>query len=247
MPALTPEQRRKQMEMQRQREAAAKAANKPKRGQKGAQTSGGSKTKGDTVGGAKPISKPTTKPATKPTTKPKVADYNDAQGNTYDGNTGRLKSKVAPKPAAKPAPKPSSGGRTYASASTPATTASVTEKPQSNAGMKNQNKDYRGNLFEKTFGYKRGEAPDQLAKRANYAGTDTGVNPSTKVDKNYADKKPANQTPVAYGKDTKLVNEPAKPASPSAPPSPNQPKKYDKASKGMTLAERIRRRRLGLD
>lgn len=244
MPALTPEQRRKQIEMQRQSEAAAKAANKPKRGQKGAQTSGGSKTKGSTIGGAKPISKSTTKPATKPTTKTKVADYNDVQGNTYDGNTGRLKSKVAPKPAAKPAPKPSSGGRTYASVSTPTTTASVTEKPQSNAGMKNQNKDYRGNLFEKTFGYKRGEAPDQLAKRANYAGTDTGYTPSTKVDKNYADKKPVNQTPVAYGKDTKLVNEPAKPAS---PPSPNQPKKYDKASKGMTLAERMRRRRLGLD
>ena len=233
------------MEMQRQREAAAKAANKPKRGQKGAQTSGGSKTKGDTVGGAKPISKPTTKPATKSTTKPKVADYNDAQGNTYDGNTGRLKSKVAPKPAAKPAAKPSSGGgRTYASSSTRTTTASATEKPQSNAGMKNQNKDYRGNLFEKTFGYKKGEAPDQLAKRSNYAGTDTGYAPTTKVDKNYADKKPANQTPVTYGNDTKLVNEPAKPAS---PPSPNQPKKYDKATKGMTLAERMRRRRMGLD
>jgi len=173
MPALTPEQRRKQIEMQRQRDAAAKAANKPKPGQKGVQTSGGSKTKGSTIGGAKPVSKPTTKPATKPTTKTKVADYNDAQGNTYDGNTGRLKSKVAAKPAAKPAPKPSSGGRTYASASTPTTTASVTapkpagKVPSSggsygadgkglyNAGKKDNP------LMKRTFGYQTGDAPDQ--------------------------------------------------------------------------------------
>lgn len=35
--------------------------------------------------------KASTKPKPKPKPKPTVADYTDAQGNTYDGNTGRLK------------------------------------------------------------------------------------------------------------------------------------------------------------
>jgi hypothetical protein len=223
--------------MQRQSEAAAKAANKPKRGQKGAQTSGGSKTKGDTVGGAKPISKSTSKPAAKPTTKTKVADYNDAQGNTYDGNTGRLKSKVAAKPAAKPAPTPSSGGRTYASSSTRTTTASATEKPKSssrNIGPVASGDEYARNkdpkkynpLMQKTFDYQTGDSPKQRAQRDD-------------LERARSD---ANKAQIKQGPPV-----PAQPAKPASPPSPNQPKKNDKGTKVMTLAERIRRRRLGLD
>jgi len=201
--------------------------------------------------------------AAKPASKTKVADYTDAQGNVYDGNTGRLKSasktKVADYTDAQGNVYDGNKGHLKKAASKPSGSSSEPPAPKpkppapkpadkvpsgSSKATSKQDKNYRGNLFERTFGYKKGEAPDQLNKRANYAGADTGYTPSTKVDKNYADKKPVNQTPVSYGKDTKLANEPAKPAS---PPSPNQPKKYDKASKGMTLAERMRRRRLGLD
>jgi hypothetical protein len=51
---------------------------------------------------AKPAPKPAAKPAPKPAAKPKptVADYQDAQGNTYDGNTGRLKAAAQTRPAA---------------------------------------------------------------------------------------------------------------------------------------------------
>lgn len=38
--------------------------------------------------------------------------------------------------------------------------------PDPRAGMKNQDPNFRGNLFEKTFGYKKGEAPDQLRNRS---------------------------------------------------------------------------------
>lgn len=183
--------------------------------------------------------KPKAKEEAKP--KPKKGDYISPFAGARDAyfqHAGRYQvPKDAPtKPEASepPAPKPKPPAPKPAD-KVPSGSSKATSK---------QDKNYRGNLFEKTFGYKKGEAPDQLNKRANYAGADTGYTPSTKVDKNYADKKPVNQTPVSYGKDTKLANEPAKPAS---PPSPNQPKKYDKASQGMTLAERMRRRRLGLD
>jgi len=67
--------------------------------------------------------------------------------------------------------------------------------PASNAGMKNQDPKYRGNLFEKTFGYKKGEAPDQQKSRfksvSNKFGQDSGYEPKNKVDgSKYADKKP---------------------------------------------------------
>lgn len=67
--------------------------------------------------------------------------------------------------------------------------------PASDAGMKNQDKNYRGNLFEKTFGYKTGNAPDQQQARtsnlSNKFGQDSGYQPQTKVDgSQYADKKP---------------------------------------------------------
>jgi len=71
--------------------------------------------------------------------------------------------------------------------------------------MKNQDKNFRGNLFEKTFGYKPGNAPDQTRARqdkaANPSNFDTKSDtyqPQTKVDgSQYADKKP----------DMKKVNE----------------------------------------
>jgi len=61
--------------------------------------------------------------------------------------------------------------------------------------MKNQDPKFRGNLFEKTFGYKKGEAPDQQKARFksvdNKFGQDSGYEPKTKVDgSKYADKKP---------------------------------------------------------
>ncbi len=61
--------------------------------------------------------------------------------------------------------------------------------------MKNQDKNYRGNLFEKTFGYKPGQAPDQQKARFksvdNKFGQDSGYETKTKVDgSKYADKKP---------------------------------------------------------
>jgi hypothetical protein len=168
-----------------------------------------------------------------PTSKPKVADYNDAQGNTYDGNTGRLKSKVAAKPAAKP----SSGGRTYASSSSRTTTASVTEKPKTqsrNIGPVASGDDYARNkdpkkynpLMQKTFDYQTGDSPKQRAQRDD-------------LERARSD---ANKAQIKQGPPV-----PAQPAKPASPPSPNQPKKNDKGTKVMTLAERIRRRRLGLD
>jgi hypothetical protein len=49
--------------------------------------------------------------------------------------------------------------------------------------MKNQDKNFRGNLFEKTFGYKRGEAPDQVKNKPSNFDTKSDVyTPSTKVD-----------------------------------------------------------------
>lgn len=52
----------------------------------------------------------------------------------------------------------------------------------SNAGMKNQDKNYRGSLFEKTFGYKPGQAPDQLKMKDNFDTKSDIYSPSTKVD-----------------------------------------------------------------
>jgi hypothetical protein len=61
--------------------------------------------------------------------------------------------------------------------------------------MKNQNKTFKGNVFEKTFGYKPGQAPDQQKARFksvdNKFGQDSGYETKTKVDgSKYADKKP---------------------------------------------------------
>jgi hypothetical protein len=172
MPALTPEQRRKQIEMQRQREAAAKAANKPKRGQKGVQTSGGSKTKADTIGGAKTAAKPAAKKSTY-----KVADYSDAQGNVYDGNSGRLKSAAKPKPSPKPSTSPAKAPAPAARSSAPKPAekvpSSASKTSSSNVGPVASGDEYARNkdpkkynpLMQKTFGYQKGDSPKERAQR----------------------------------------------------------------------------------
>ena len=154
---------------------------------------------GDSIERAVTPSGRTPKP-TKPSkpSKPaaRVADYKDAQGNTYDGNTGRLKS-AAPARPQRPSVRQSSGGnggngggqtRSSGGSSAPATPRSsaprsTTPSTSSNAGMKNQDKNYRGNVFEKTFGYKRGEAPDQVKSKPSSFDTKSDTyTPTTKVD-----------------------------------------------------------------
>jgi len=118
------------------------------------------------------------------------------EGPRNNPNYGKPASK--PKP---PAPTQSGGGSTQSRSggggtSRPAAPAPRRQPgPAADAGMKNQDKNYRGNLFEKTFGYKRGQAPDQQKSRFksvdNKFGQDSGYEPNTKVDgSKYADKKP---------------------------------------------------------
>lgn len=104
---------------------------------------------------------------------------------------------------ATPTPKPSTAAPTRSTtsrgSSAPTRTSTTTRPgsaparraaaPASNAGMNNQDKNYRGNLFEKTFGYKPGEAPSQVKSRqdkaANPDNFDTKADtyqPQTKVD-----------------------------------------------------------------
>lgn len=126
--------------------------------------------------------------------------YNDYRNQQIAAERERLKG-VGNPPAAKPrasAPQSSSTSRSSTSGrpSRPSTPAPRRiPSPASDAGMKNQDKNYRGNLFEKTFGYKAGGAPDQVRDRtsnlSNKFGQDSGYQPKTKVDgSQYADKKP---------------------------------------------------------
>lgn len=71
-------------------------------------STGGARTKADLVG------KSTPKPAAKPA---RVADYKDAQGNTYDGNSGRLKQAA---PARQSSQTSASATRSSSSLSSPA-------------------------------------------------------------------------------------------------------------------------------
>lgn len=174
MPALTPEQRKKQQQLQRQAEAKRREQAKPKPGQKGVPTTGGSRSKGETIGGGKPQAPLTPWFLKDP-------EFGGSSGWTGDPNAGRAKPS-ATKPAVKPTVRPttrtatassgSSSNRSSSSSSSSATRSvpsSSTSSQTSNAGTKNQDKNYRGNLFEKTFGYKKGEAPDQRDQRANAA------------------------------------------------------------------------------
>lgn len=126
--------------------------------------------------------------------------YNDYRNQQIAAERERLKG-VGNPPAAKPrasAPQSSSTSRssTGGRPSRPSTPAPRRiPSPASDAGMKNQDKNYRGNLFEKTFGYKAGGAPDQVRDRtsnlSNKFGQDSGYQPKTKVDgSQFSDKKP---------------------------------------------------------
>lgn len=109
--------------------------------------------------------------------------YYTVGGVKYDASTGRpIKAKDQPKPAKRDKPvqsavqsrqssgdggssRPMPAAVTSGSSSSSSRSTPPASRPASDAGMKNQDKNYRGNLFEKTFGYKKGEAPDQVAKR----------------------------------------------------------------------------------
>ena len=191
--------------------------------------------------GQGPRNKPDAKPAAKPAAdwRSKVT-YNDPK-KPQDKTTN----KPQPVPAASPKPAAvTSGGGRGSSATPPASrpASGGTAKPSSsrNVGPVANGDDYARNkdpkkhnpLMQKTFGYQKGDAPSQRAKRENYSGTDTGVSPKNTGSKNYADKKPDNKTTAAYDSGVNL--KPAKPAS------PNEPKKK-KASE--TLAEALRKQR----
>lgn len=122
-------------------------------------------------------------------------------GNKTSGSAGKTQSpKPKQNPPAKPkppAPTQNLGGSTPARSGNSAPSAPRRQPagPAPDAGMKNQDKNYRGNLFEKTFGYKSGQAPDQQKSKFksvdNKFGQDSGYQPQTKVDgSKYADKKP---------------------------------------------------------
>jgi hypothetical protein len=146
--------------------------------------------------------------------KPKPITKGNAQSRfagARDANLNRINNDpkfAAPAAKAKaPAPTQSGGGSTQSrsggGSSRPAAPAPRRQPgPAADAGMKNQDKNYRGNVFEKTFGYKAGQAPDQQKARFksvdNKFGQDSGYEAKTKVDgSKYADKKP----------DMKKVNE----------------------------------------
>lgn len=136
-----------------------------------------------------------------PTGSPKYNDYRNKQLADERERLKGVGNTTAPKPSTRStssAPASSSPARSSGGSSRPK--ASSAPKPASNAGLKNQDKNYRGNVFEKTFGYKPGQAPDQVKARqdkaANPSNFDTKSNLAdelkvSKVDgSKYADKKP---------------------------------------------------------
>jgi hypothetical protein len=141
-------------------------------------------------GGSKP------KPIMQGNVQSRFAGARDANLNRINNDPRFAAPAPKPKP---PAPPPSGGGSTQSRSSGGGTSRPASPRPQSgpasNAGMKNQDPKFRGNLFEKTFGYKPGQAPDQQKARFksvdNKFGQDSGYDTKTKVDgSKYADKKP---------------------------------------------------------
>jgi hypothetical protein len=151
---------------------------------------------------AKP--KPAAKPAAKPDAKPDAkGDWRSKVGNTdvatlRKGQDDAVRNHPANKPAAKaPAPKPqpaaapkpaavTSGGSTPASRPT-----SSAAKTNSNVGPVANGDDYARNkdpkkynpLMQKTFGYQKGDAPDQRAAKEKFTGNEqTSFKPQSKVD-----------------------------------------------------------------
>ena len=157
-------------------------------------------------------------------------------------------SKPSPKPSTSPSKPPATAARSTTPKPAGKVPSSGSTKPS------NQDKSYRGNLFEKTFGYKKGQAPDQRNKAAEEA---ISANRASRAEYNVGQKE--GERRLQNGKEIQLATaqrdkarpkqgpaNPAEPAKPASPASPNEPRKYAKASKGMTLAERMRRRRMGL-
>jgi len=108
--------------------------------------SAGRRTNTKSKGKAKPQAKP--KPSS--TSKPKVPESHMATADAaaVDRELAALRASKATKPSSTPAPKPSASRPSAPTRST--TSSSSTPKPadkvpSSNAGMKNQNKDFRGN------------------------------------------------------------------------------------------------------
>ena len=106
-----------------------------------------------------------------------------------------------PKPKPRPAPTqsgsastPSRGSSSGSGSSSPRSMPRAVIRssagPAPDAGMKNQDKNFRGNLFEKTFGYKPGQAPDQTKGSSKQLDTKSDIyTPTTKVDgSQYANK-----------------------------------------------------------
>ena len=182
-----------------------------------------------------------TTPAAKPEAKP---DWRSKVGNADPEKLSKPQNKTTnkPQPSAPPKPSGSSSNRPatpskpspQGSSSTAKTSSSRNVGPVANGNEYARNKDPKkyNPLMQKTFDYQKGDAPDQRAKKAASEKPDVGYKTSTKVDKNYADKKPSNNTSSAYDKGVNL--------NPAKPSAPNEKKKK---SASQNLAEAIRKRR----
>lgn len=120
--------------------------------------------------------------------KPRVSNIPPAEGTGRGGpsDVKKTRTQTPTKPTAASTPSSSPSPRRQASSSgsggTTRPRSSSAPSTSSNAGMKNQDKNYRGSLFEKTFGYKPGQAPDQLKMKDNFDTKSDIYSPSTKVD-----------------------------------------------------------------
>lgn len=157
MPALTPEQRKRQIALAK----ASKKSNKPKPGQKGAPTGPGS--------GQVRYSKPSPKPPAKPAAT-KVGNIPTNEG-TGKGSPNDKPKASKPKPTSAPAakPAPASAPRAAAPSKPAAPMPKSSPKPASNVGPVADGENYARSkdpkkynpLMQKTFGYQTGDAPDQ--------------------------------------------------------------------------------------
>jgi len=245
MPALTPAQRRRQIELQQQREKAAKNANKPKPGQKGVPSTGGSSSKSGTIGGGtdKPVSprqevgsgRSTSRFAgnrdrefnrvrnmgsgsTATPTKPPTPNMSRASGGTRS-STPTAKPAV-PKKATAPAS--SKDNRVSAATANRASGnygTSRTDNKMIDDWMREKMRQREGrDLTSKSNDYGSKAMSKQFASSGTSAKTDYA--PKTKIDgSGYANKQPSNQTKTAYNSKTNL--KPASPASPSSPAKAN--------------------------
>jgi hypothetical protein len=159
-------------------------------------------TRAGAAAGTRTRSRATTQPTAGKDWRSRVSnsDVNALRQGQNDAIRSYGNKPAAPKPA-KPASTQSGGGSTQSRSGGGGSSRPVAPAPRrqpgpaADAGMKNQDKNFKGNVFEKTFGYKPGSAPDQVRDRtsnlSNKFGQDSGYQPKTKVDgSQYADKKP---------------------------------------------------------